>query len=99
VLGLLKTTGGILRSLRIYYGNRTRASGMDRLYGQFIKDGDLVFDVGSHVGDRAASFSRLGARVVAVEPTSAMGRGTCFTPNSAVTIGLLPSAGRSDRQT
>ena len=61
---------------------------MDRLYGQFIKDGDLVFDVGSHVGDRVASFSRLGARVVAVEPQPAMvavlkllhGR------NSAVTI-------------
>ena len=72
MLGLLKTAGGILRSLRIYYGNRTHASGMDRLYGQFIKDGDLVFDVGSHVGDRVASFSRLGARVVAVEPQPAM---------------------------
>jgi FkbM family methyltransferase len=45
---------------------------MDRLYGQFIKDGDLVFDVGSHVGDRVASFSRLGARVVAVEPQPAL---------------------------
>ena len=72
MLGLLKTAGGILRSLRIYYGNRTHASAMDRLYGQFIKEGDLVFDVGSHVGDRVASFSRLGARVVAVEPQPAM---------------------------
>ena len=45
---------------------------MDRLYGQFIEDGDLVFDVGSHVGDRVASFTRLGARVVAVEPQPAM---------------------------
>ena len=72
MLGLLKTTGGILRSLRIYYGNRAHAAGMDRLYSQFIKDGDLVFDVGSHVGDRVASFSRLGARVVAVEPQPAM---------------------------
>jgi len=72
VLGLLKTTGGILRSLRIYYGNRTHASAMDRLYGRFINGGDLVFDVGSHVGDRVASFSRLGARVVAVEPQPAM---------------------------
>ena len=45
---------------------------MDRLYGQFIEDGDLVFDVGSHVGDRVASFIRLGARVVAVEPQPAM---------------------------
>lgn len=88
MLELLKTTGGILRSLRIYYGNRAHASAMDRLYRQFISDGDLVFDVGAHVGDRVASFSRLGARVVAVEPQPAMvtvlkllhGR------NSAVTI-------------
>jgi FkbM family methyltransferase len=41
---------------------------MDRLYRQFVKPGDLVFDVGAHVGDRVASFRRLGARVVAVEP-------------------------------
>jgi FkbM family methyltransferase len=41
---------------------------MDRLYGEFVRPGDLVFDVGSHVGDRVASFRRLGARVVAVEP-------------------------------
>ena len=72
MLGLLKTAGGIVRSLRIYYGHRSHASAMDRFYGQFIKDGDLAFDVGSHVGDRVASFSRLGARVVAVEPQPAM---------------------------
>jgi FkbM family methyltransferase len=72
VLGLLKTTGGILRSLRIYYGNRRHASAMDRLYRQFINRGDLVFDIGSHVGDRVASFRRLGARVVAVEPQPAL---------------------------
>ncbi len=47
---------------------------MDRLYGQFVRSGDLVFDVGAHVGDRVASFQRLGARVVAVEPQPAMVR-------------------------
>ena len=47
---------------------------MDRLYGQFVRPGDLVFDVGAHVGDRVASFRRLGARVVAVEPQRAMVR-------------------------
>ncbi len=47
---------------------------MDRLYGQFVQRGDLVFDVGSHVGDRIASFRRLGARVVAVEPQPAFAR-------------------------
>ena len=41
---------------------------MDRLYAQFVKPGDLVFDVGSHVGDRIAAFRRLDARVVACEP-------------------------------
>lgn len=45
---------------------------MDRLYGGFIGRGDLVFDIGAHVGDRVASFRRLGARVVAVEPQPAM---------------------------
>ncbi len=45
---------------------------MDRLYGSFISQGDLVFDVGAHVGDRVASFRRLGAHVVAVEPQPSM---------------------------
>jgi FkbM family methyltransferase len=47
---------------------------MDRFYGNFIRPGDLVFDVGAHVGDRVASFRRLDARVVAVEPQRAMVR-------------------------
>ena len=74
MFGLLKTTGGILRSLRVYYGNRTHASAMDRLYSQFVHEGDLVFDIGAHVGDRTAAFRRLGARVVAVEPQPALAR-------------------------
>ncbi|MGZ3288824.1 MAG: FkbM family methyltransferase [Xanthobacteraceae bacterium] len=37
-----------------------------------MRRGDLVFDVGAHVGDRVASFRRLGARVVAVEPQPAL---------------------------
>ena len=45
---------------------------MDRLYVDFVRRGDLVFDIGAHVGDRVASFRRLGARVVAVEPQPAM---------------------------
>jgi FkbM family methyltransferase len=67
----LRTARAIIRSLRIYYGDRPRAAAMDRLYGPFVRRGDLVFDVGAHVGDRIASFRRLGARVVAVEPQPA----------------------------
>ena len=63
---------GVVRSLRIYYGDRAHAAAMDRLYGRFVQRGDLVFDVGAHVGDRIASFRRLGARVVAVEPQPAL---------------------------
>src|ERR671930_1805308 len=59
---------GVLRSLRIYYGDRARRAAMDRLYGEFVHPGDLVFDIGAHVGDRIGCFRRLGARVVAVEP-------------------------------
>jgi FkbM family methyltransferase len=63
-----RTWRGVIRSLRIYYGNRSQRAAMDRLYRQFVRPGDLVFDVGAHVGDRIGSFRRLGARVVAVEP-------------------------------
>ena len=69
-----RTARAVLRSLRIYYGNRERKKSMDRLYGQFIHRGDLAFDIGAHVGDRVASFRRLGARVVAVEPQPALVR-------------------------
>ena len=61
-----------MRSLRIYYGNRRHGPAIDRLYGQFVQPGDLVFDIGAHVGDRIAAFRRLGARVVAVEPQPAL---------------------------
>ena len=67
-----RTALGILRSIRIYYGDSSRAAAMDRLYARFVRRGDLVFDIGAHLGDRVASFRRLGARVVAVEPQPAM---------------------------
>jgi FkbM family methyltransferase len=72
MLERLRTARAVLRSLRVYYGHRQRASAMDRLYGQFVQSGDLVFDVGAHVGDRVGAFRRLGAKVVAVEPQSAL---------------------------
>src|SRR4051795_2102407 len=70
----VRTARATIRSFRIYYGDKRRAAAMDRLYGGFVRPGDLVFDVGAHVGDRVASFRRLGARVVAVEPQPAMVR-------------------------
>lgn len=59
---------GVFRSLRVYLGPSAPRAAMDILYRRFIEPGALVFDIGAHVGDRVASFRRLGARVVAVEP-------------------------------
>jgi FkbM family methyltransferase len=56
------------RSLDVYYGDSVRDAAMDKLYSRFIRPGDLAIDIGSHVGDRIASFRRLGAWVVALEP-------------------------------
>ena len=74
MLETFKTARAIVRSLRIYYGDRARAAAMDRLHSRFVRRGDLVFDIGAHVGDRIASFRRLGARVVAVEPQPAFAK-------------------------
>jgi FkbM family methyltransferase len=61
---------------------------MQALYGAFVSHGDLVFDIGAHVGDRTAAFRRLGARVVALEPQPALARTLrlLFGRDSAVTI-------------
>ena len=72
MLGTLRTARGVMRSLGVYYGRNSRSAEKDRLYAQFVRRGDLVFDVGAHVGDRVASFRRLGARVVAIEPQPAL---------------------------
>jgi FkbM family methyltransferase len=72
MLDWLRTARGVLRSLRIYYGDSSRNAAMDRLYSGFVRPGELVFDIGSHVGDRIAAFRRLGARVVAAEPQPAL---------------------------
>ena len=61
-----QTLRGVARSLRIYYADRDHRAGMHGLYSRFIKPGDLVFDIGAHVGNRIAAFRRLGALVVAV---------------------------------
>ena len=73
MLERLRTARGVVRSLRTYYAARKRTA-LDDLYRQFVREGELVFDVGAHVGDRIAAFRRLGCRVVAVEPQPALAR-------------------------
>ena len=69
----MTTAAAVGRSLRIYHAPGRRAV-LDAFYARFLGADDLAFDVGCHVGDRAASFLRLGARVVAVEPQQRLAR-------------------------
>ena len=65
---LISRAAGIARSLVTYYGPIWRRRRMEALYRQFVKAGDLAFDIGAHVGNRVRVFRRIGARVIAVEP-------------------------------
>lgn len=58
---------GFLRSLLIY-GNPQRQFLWRRFYSGILNSGDLVFDVGTHVGSRARAMRSAGAKVVAFEP-------------------------------
>src|SRR6476619_4147339 len=59
---------GLARSLAIYHGIPLRQRRLRRLYGDFVRAGDLVFDIGAHAGNRVRAFAALGCRVVALEP-------------------------------
>jgi FkbM family methyltransferase len=59
---------GLTRSLAIYYAIPFRQRRLRALYSTLVGPGDLVFDVGAHLGNRARAFAALGCRVVALEP-------------------------------
>jgi FkbM family methyltransferase len=66
-LAALARTAGFARSLLIYY-QPWRLAAMRRHYAGLIEPGDLVFDVGAHVGNQSRCLAGVGARVVAIEP-------------------------------
>jgi FkbM family methyltransferase len=74
MLDRVRAARGVVRSLRIYYAGRARRGALDAVYRRYVGRGDLVFDIGGHVGDRVASFRRLGARVVVAEPQPALAK-------------------------
>ena len=55
-------------SFLIYHGLPFHYSALRRIYAPLIQPGDLCFDIGSHLGDRVRIWSKLGARVIALEP-------------------------------
>lgn len=54
----------------LFPSKRSHRERMIEHYKQFIKPGDLVFDVGANLGERTKVFRAIGAKVVAVEPTN-----------------------------
>ena len=58
---------GLLRSVLIY-NNPIRRRSWSRFYKTILTPGDLVFDVGAHVGSRSKAMRSAGAKVIAIEP-------------------------------
>jgi FkbM family methyltransferase len=86
------TAAAVGRSLRLYYSDAGRDRAMDALYGSLVRPGDLVFDIGAHVGDRIASFRRLGARVVAIEPQPGPARALRLLYSGDPNVSLVAAA-------
>lgn len=83
---------GVFRSLRVYHGPHAPRARMDALYRRYIQPGDLVFDIGAHVGDRVSSFRRIGARVVALEPQPLLQRALHLIHGRDAGVIVIPAA-------
>lgn len=83
---------GVARSLLMYYGMPWRSRRMRRFYAQFIKPGDLCFDIGAHVGNRLRIWQALDARMVALEPQPHLLRWLRRLYGGKTTITLLEQA-------
>jgi FkbM family methyltransferase len=77
---------GLARSIAIYYGQPWKRRGLRRFYAGLLKPGDLVFDVGAHVGSRTRLFHGLGCKVVALEPQPLFHRFLAKTLPNGVTL-------------
>jgi FkbM family methyltransferase len=92
---------GMIKSRLIYDYKPFNRKKMVRFYNEFIKPGDLCFDIGAHTGNRTGTWLSMGAKVVAVEPQPAFirllkkkyGRNPLFILESTA-IGLIPGKAR-----
>lgn len=62
----------VIKSIPFEFFRNNTKKDLDRntlyFYGQFIKTGDLCFDIGANIGKRTDIFLALGARSVCVDP-------------------------------
>jgi hypothetical protein len=75
ITGLIPYLQNCYQSYRGWQKRRGRAKREKKLlrkrltfYRNFIRNGDLCFDIGANIGTRTEAFLELGAKVVAVEP-------------------------------
>lgn len=64
---------GFLRSLVVYHNPRMLGAWRE-FYRHVLSPGDIVFDVGAHVGTRARAMRSAGAQVIALEPQAPFAR-------------------------
>src|ERR1700730_8926351 len=65
---LLHRCYGLARSAVIYHGNPLKRRRARAFYRQFVRPGDLCFDVSAHLGARSADFLGLAAPDGAIDP-------------------------------
>jgi FkbM family methyltransferase len=68
IKNMMLATGLYYPITGFYEENRKRKRELKEFYSQFIKSGDLVFDIGANVGLMSEVFYSLARKVVAVEP-------------------------------
>ena len=100
-MSVLSRAIGVARSLAVYHGIPGRQRRMRRLYRQFVSRGDIVFDIGAHVGNRTRALAALGCRVVSLEPQPDCARllRAIFARSAGVTVvevAVGSSPGRAD---
>jgi FkbM family methyltransferase len=70
-LGLYEWIVKLLNARQIRSNRQQEKKNADQrliFYSSFLKQGDLVYDVGANVGNRVRSFLQIGCKVIAVEP-------------------------------
>jgi FkbM family methyltransferase len=72
-------SAGLYRPARLlhralYSSERARFQAGLSLYRQFVRPGDLCFDIGGNIGEKTEIFLALGATVVTVEPQPQLAR-------------------------
>jgi FkbM family methyltransferase len=88
----LVRAAGFGRSLLIYYGQPWRSTALRGHYASLIEPGDLVFDIGAHVGNHSRALAGLGARVMAIEPQPGFARWLRWLFRGEARVAVLETA-------